>query len=143
MLRAGRKRHMVDPPLAACAMNASPSRLLADLNVFGYLFESLAVRDLRVYAQANMADVWHYRDNTGLKVDAVVEARDGRWLAIEIKLGRQRGIDQTARSLLRLRNKVDTERMGVPAKLLVVTATGYGYERPDGVSVVPGTALGP
>ena len=143
MLRNGRKRHMVDPSLAACAMNASPSRLLADLNSFGHLFESLVVRDLRVYAQANMADVWHYRDNTGLEVDAVIKARDGRWLAIEIELGRQRGIDQAARSLLRLRNKVDTERMGVPAKLLVVTATGYGYERPDGVSVVPVTALGP
>ena len=142
-LRNGRKRHMVDPSLAACAMNASPARLLADLNSFGYLFESLVVRDLRVYAQANMADVWHYRDNTGLEVDAVVEARDGRWLGAEIKLGRERTIEQAARSLLRLRNKVDTKRMGTPAKLLVVTATGYSYERPDGVSVVPVTALGP
>ena len=143
MLRQGRKRHMVDPSLAAAAMGASPARLLSDLRSFGYLFESLVVRDLRVYAQANRADVWHYRDSTGLEVDAVVETRDGRWLAAEVKLGRREGIEEAARSLLRLRDKVDTERMGQPSKLAVITASGYGYERPDGVSVVPVTALGP
>ena len=90
-----------------------------------------------------MADVWDYRDNTVLAVDAVVEACDGRWLAVEIKLGRRKGIEQAARSLLRLCNMVDAKRMGAPAKLLVVTASGYGYERPDGVSVVPMSALGP
>ena len=142
-LRNGRKRHMVDPSLAAGAMGASPVRLLSDLRSFGYLFESLVVRDLRVYAQANMADVWHYRDNTGLEVDAVVETREGDWLAAEIKLGRRKGIEEAARSLLRLRSKVDKERMGEPTKLVVITAAGYGYERNDGISVVPITALGP
>ncbi len=143
MLRNGRKRHLVDPSLAAAAMGASPARLLSDLRSFGYLFESLVVRDLRVYAQANLANVWHYRDNTGLEIDAVVETRNGVWLAVEVKLGRRKGIDQAARSLLRLRDKVDKERIGEPVKLIVITATGYGYERPDGVSVVPITALGP
>lgn len=137
------KRHFTDPSLAVAALGAGPERLLADLEALGFLFESLAVRDLRIYSQASGAAVYHYRDSDELEVDAVVEARDGRWIAAEVKLGGEEGIEQAARSLLRLRDKVDADRTGEPSKLLIVIAAGYGYDRPDGTTVVPLTALGP
>lgn len=142
-LRAAPKRHFVDPSLAVAALGASPQRLLSDLRALGFLFESLVVRDLRIYAQANAAEVYHYRDSDHLEADAVIEARDGRWIAAEVKLGGSDNIELAARSLLRLRDKVDTSRIGEPSKLLIITATGYGYDRPDGTTVVPITALGP
>jgi uncharacterized protein len=86
-LRSAPKRHFVDPSLAVAALRATPSGLLKDLNLLGFLFESLVVRDMRVYAQAADAEVLQYRDNTGLEVDVVVQARDGRWAAFEVKLG--------------------------------------------------------
>ena len=112
------------------------------MEALGFLFESLVVRDLRIYSQAAKASVYHYRDSGRLKVDAIVEARDGRWLAAEVKLGGDEGIEQAARSLLRLRDKVDSSRIPPPSKLLIVTAAGYGYDRPDGTTVVPITAIG-
>ncbi|WP_419943884.1 ATP-binding protein [Candidatus Poriferisodalis sp.] len=137
------KRHFVDPSLAAAALRAPPGRLLGDLPAFGFLFESLVVRDLRVYAQANDATVWHYRDSDHLEADAIVEAGDGRWIAVEVKLGSAEGIDDAARSLLRLAAKVDADRVGAPSKLVVITASGYSYDRPDGVAVVPVSAFAP
>ena len=142
-LRAAPKRHFVDPSLAVAALGASPQRLRSDLQALGFLFESLVVRDLRIYAQANDAEVYHYRDSDHLEADAVIQTRDGRWIAAEIKLGGDDNIEQAARSLLRLRDKVDTARIGEPSKLLIITATGYGFDRPDGTTVVPVTALGP
>ena len=142
-LRKSAKRHFVDPSLAAAALTATPDRLTRELQTLGFMFESLVVRDLRIYGEANDAAVYHYRDSDGLEADAVVEARDRRWIAVEIKLGGQQWIDEAAQSLLKLRAKIDTERVGEPAKLLIVTATGYGYDRPDGTTVVPITALGP
>lgn len=142
-LRAAPKRHFVDPSLAVAALGGSPQRLLADLEAVGFLFESLVVRDLRIYSQVNRASVFHYRDSDQLEADVVIEARDGRWIAAEVKLGGERDIEQAAQSLKRLRDKVDTSRVGEPSKLLIITATGYGYDRPDGTSVVPITALGP
>ncbi|MCY4067648.1 MAG: DUF4143 domain-containing protein [Acidimicrobiaceae bacterium] len=141
-LQSSPKRHLVDPSLAVDAIGAGPRRLLSDLRTLGFLFESLVVRDLRIYGQAQRAGVYHYRDNNGLEVDAVVEARDGRWFAAEVKLGGEEGIEQAARSLLKLRERVDDSLIGAPAKLLIITATGYGYERPDGTTVLPITALG-
>lgn len=141
-LQSSPKRHFVDPSLAAAALGATPERLLADLRALGFLFESLAVRDLRIYGQASQASVYHYRDSDRLEIDVIVEARDGRWLAAEVKLGGDEGIEQAARSLLRLRSKVDDSRMPAPSKLLIITAAGYGYDRPDGTTVVPITALG-
>lgn len=91
-LRTKPTRHFVDPALAVAALGPSPRKLLADLNLLGFLFESLVVRDLRIYAQASDAVVLHYRDNTGLEVDAIVEARDGRWAAFEVKLGGEEAI---------------------------------------------------
>lgn len=142
-LRASPKRQLVDPSLAVAALGGSPQRLLADLEALGFLFESLVVRDLRIYSQVNRAAVCHYRDSDQLEADVVIEARDGRWIAVEVKLGGEHDIEQAAHSLLRLRDKVDTSRVGEPSKLLIITATGYGYDRPDGTTVIPITALGP
>ena len=141
-LQSSPKRHFVDPSLAAAALGATPERLLADLEALGFLFESLVVRDLRIYNQAGRASVYHYRDSSKLEVDVIVEARDGHWLAAEVKLGGDEGIAQAARSLLRLRDRVDGSRLPAPSKLLIVTAAGYGYDRPDGTTVLPVTALG-
>jgi uncharacterized protein len=141
-LRTAPKRHFVDPSLAVAALRATPDRLLRDLNLLGFLFESLVVRDLRIYAQAADAQVSQYRDSGGLEVDAIVESGDGRWIAFEVKLG-QGQIDDAAASLLRFAARIDTARCGSPALLGVIVATGYGYRRKDGVAVIPIGALGP
>jgi predicted AAA+ superfamily ATPase len=141
-LRTAPKHHFVDPSLAVAALGATPDRLLGDLNLLGFLFESLVVRDLRVYAQAADARVSQYRDSGGLEVDAIVEAGDGRWMAFEVKLG-QGQIDGAAASLERFAARIDTTRCGDPALLGVIVATGYGYRREDGVAVIPIGALGP
>jgi predicted AAA+ superfamily ATPase len=135
-------RHFADPSLAVAALGADPDRLLRDVATLGLLFESLVVRDLRVLAQAIGATVSHYRDGTGLEADAVVELRDGTWAAFEVKLG-PGAVDDGARSLQRLADRVDARRHGRPAALVVVTGWGYGYRRQDGVCVVPAGSLGP
>jgi uncharacterized protein len=137
------KRHFVDPSLAVAALGASPERLVKDPAFLGFLFESLVVRDLRVYGQASDAVVLQYGDNKGLEVDAIVEARDGRWAAFEIKLGGSKGIEQGAASLRRFRTRIDPSEPDAPACLGVITGTGYGYRRDDGVTVIPIGALGP
>ena len=141
-LQQSPKRHFVDPSLAAAVLGASPVRLIEDLETLGLLFESLVVRDLRVYASANRANVYHARSSYGDEFDAVIERRDGAWVPVEVKLGARR-VDDAARSLLKGCAAVDTSDRGEPANMLVVMATGYAYRRPDGVSVVPITALGP
>ena len=141
-LQQSPKRHFADPSLAAAVLGATPRRLLDDPETLGLLFESLVVRDLRVYAAANRAEVYHCRSSYGHELDAVVEHRDGRWLAVEIKLGAAR-VDEAARSLLKTCAAIDAGERGEPASKLVITAAGYGYQRHDGVSVVPITALGP
>lgn len=142
-LRRSPKRHLVDPSLAAAALRATPARLLADLSTLGLLFESLVVRDLRVYAQPADAVVTHYRDNTGLEIDAIVDTGDGRWLGFEVKLGGDDAIDAAASALLRFADRVDNAHAGEPALLAVIVATGYGYVRDDGIAVIPIGALGP
>lgn len=107
-----------------------------DPETFGLLFETLVVRDLRIYAQAVDGDVYHYRDRNGLECDAIVHLHDGRWGAMVVKLNPARE-DDAARNLLRLADAVDTERMGAPSFLAVVCATGYAYTRADGVHVIP------
>ena len=141
-LRTAPKRHFVDPSLAVAALGATPDRLLGDLNLLGFLFESLVVRDLRVYAQAADAQVSQYRDSGGLEVDAIVEAGDGRWIACEVKLGHGQ-IDAAAASLTRFAERIDAASCGSPALLGVIVATGYSYRRKDGVAVIPIGALGP
>lgn len=141
-LRKAAKIHFVDPSLAVAALNTGPERLVKDLNLLGLLFESLAIRDLRVYSQNADAEVLHYRDSDGLEVDAIVEARDGRWAAFEIKLGFNR-IDEAAANLHKFANRIDTNVCGPPAVLGVIVGSGYGYRREDGVQVIPIGALGP
>lgn len=138
-LRHSSIRHLVDPALATAALNANPTRLLGDLNWMGFLFESMVVRDLRVYAAPLSGNVFHYRDNTGLEADAIIELPDGEWAAFEIKLGAAPDVvDRAAASLLKLRERV----AGRPPKaLVVVTGTGFGFPRPDGVLQVPIGAL--
>ena len=132
----------MDPSLATAALRADPEYLLQDVTWFGFLFESMVVRDLRIHAQAMDARVYQYRDNTGLEVDAVVDAGMGRWAAFEVRLGTGR-IDSAAATLLRFADRVDTSRCGEPATLGVIVHSGYGYTRPDGVAVIPIGSLGP
>lgn len=142
ILRRTPKRHFVDPSLAVAALGADSDLLLRDLELLGFLFESLVVRDLRVYSQASRGRVKQYRDNKGLEVDAIVEL-DGGWAAFEVKLGGEAAIDGAAANLRKFAAEVDTRRSGELAALGVVVAGGYGYTREDGVRVVPISALGP
>ena len=141
-LRQAPKRHFADPSLATVALGATPERLLADLELLGVLFESLVHRDLRVYSQAHDASVHHYRDNTGLEVDMVVEDRSGAWCAFEVKLGVGQ-VDNAAQTLLKFRDRLDLEKVGEPGTLGVIVSSGYGYMRGDGIAVIPVTAMGP
>lgn len=138
-LRASAIRHLADPALAAAALNASPARLLRDLNWFGFLFESMVVRDLRAYVEPLGAQVFHYRDEKGLEADVIIEMPDGRWAAFEIKLGGSPAVvEPAAANLLRLRDKVAGD---APLALAVITGTGYGLTRSDGVLQIPIGAL--
>jgi len=141
-LRSEPKRHFVDPSLAAVALGAHPAALLRDLNLLGFLFESLVVRDLRIYSQPERGEVQQFRDNKGLEVDAVVACPD-RWAAFEVKLGGEKAIDEASRNLLKFASEIDTKRSGAPEALGVIVAGGYGYVREDGVQVIPITSLGP
>lgn len=135
-MRSSEKRHFVDPSLATAVMRMSPESVLTDFEYFGFLFESLCVRDVRIYAQYNDGDVFHYRDKSGLESDLIVRLRDGRWAAVEVKLG-QKQIEEAARNLLAIKEKVNQKKMGAPSFLMVLTAGAYSYCRPDGVWVVP------
>jgi predicted AAA+ superfamily ATPase len=140
MLRKSPKRHFADPSMAVGALGLSVDKLLSDLNYFGLLFESLAIRDLRIYADAGGGRVFHYRDSRGLEIDAVVEYADGTWGAFEIKLGIG-AVDAAANTLLTLAAKVDTSKTKAPTTLTVITGNGFAYRRPDGVNVVPLSVL--
>lgn len=136
--------HLADPGLAVAALGGSPAALLRDLNFMGLLFESMVLRDLRVFAHHQLDEVQHYRDESGLEVDAIVRGSDGAWCAIEIKLGATPAVvDAAAATLLKFAARIDTERMGKPAALVVITGTGPGFMRPDGVMQVPYGALAP
>lgn len=135
-IRTSPKRQFVDPSIAAAVMRLTPSRLLDDFNYFGFLFESLCDRDLRIYAEAIDGQVFHYRDGSGLEADAVIALNDGRWAAVEVKLG-SKEIEDAAVHLLELKNKVNTEKMREPSFLMILTGTEIAYHREDGVYVVP------
>lgn len=135
-LRVNPKWHFIDPSLAAAALRARPAALLADLDAFGLLFESLTIRDLRIYAQTLGGAVYHYRDDTGLEVDAIVELGDGRWSAFEVKLGGADNIEKAAANLWKLKAKVSEQRASQLRSLNVVTAGAESYTRPDNVNVI-------
>lgn len=135
-IRTSPKRQFVDPSIAAAVMRLTPSRLLDDFNYFGFLFESLCDRDLRIYAEAIDGQVFHYRDGSGLEADAVIVLNDGRWAAVEVKLG-SKEIEEAAVHLLELKNKINIEKMREPSFLMILTGTEIAYRREDGVFVIP------
>ena len=137
VVRTTNTRQLCDPSIAAAAMNASPDDLMNDLNTFGLLFESLCIRDLRIYAQNLGGSVFNYRDSSGLEADAVIHLNNGQWGAIEVKLGGDENIEAGAKHLLEIKEKVDTDRMKQPSFLMVMTATYFAHRRRDGVYVVP------
>jgi predicted AAA+ superfamily ATPase len=139
-LRKSPKRHFVCPSIAVGALGLSVDKLVADLNYFGFLFESLAVRDLRIYADAHDGSVFHYKDSSDLEADAIVEYQDGTWAAFEVKLGIG-AADEAAESLLAFAERVDTKKMGAPASLNVITGNGFAHRRKDGVNVIPLSTL--
>ena len=137
-IRTSDTRYFTDPSIASAELGVGPADLINDLDTFGLLFETLCMRDLRVFAEALNGNVYHYRDKNGLECDAVVHLRDGRYGLIEVKLGGDNLIDAGAQTLKKLADKIDTDKMKSPSFLMVLTATGpYAYKREDGVLVVP------
>jgi predicted AAA+ superfamily ATPase len=135
-LRTSPKRHFVDPSIAVAALKASPDSLLNDFKTFGLLFESLCVRDLRVYSQAMSGSVFYYRDNAGLEVDVIIQLRNGRWGAVEVKMGNKE-IEDAAEKLKAFKEKIDPSKMAELSFLMVLTAGKYAYRRADGIYIVP------
>lgn len=137
-IRSADTRYFIDPSIAVAALGVGPNDLLGDLNTFGLLFETMCVRDLRVFSDALHGCVYHYRDKTGLECDAVIHLRNGAYGLIEIKLGGDAAIEHGAETLKKLRDKIDTDKMKAPAFLMVLTGTSqYAFRREDGVYVVP------
>ena len=137
-IRTSDTRYFVDPSIAVAALGLGPKDLMNDLNTFGLLFETMCVRDLRVYADALGGTVYHYRDKNGLECDAVVHLRNGSYGLVEIKLGGDNLIEEAAETLKELANKIDTTKMKSPSFMMVLTALGsYAYQREDNVWVVP------
>ena len=139
-LRTSPKRHFVDPSIAAAVLRANSDSLLSDFNTFGLMFESLCIRDLRAYAQAIDGEVFHYRDKGRLEADAIVHLKDGRWGAVEVKMGAKE-IEIATENLKTLREKINLDKMKQPSFLMVLTAGELGYKRNDGVYIVPIGAL--
>ena len=137
-VRTSDTRYFVDPSIAVAALGSGPGELMNDLKTFGFLFETMAVRDLRVYAESLGGEVRHYHDKTGLECDAVIHLRNGKYGLIEIKLGGDKLIEEGAKSLRSMQDKIDTDKMNAPSFLMVLTGTGdYAYCRQDGVFVIP------
>lgn len=140
-VKQAEKRHFCDPALACALLKASPEKLIEDLETFGFLFEALCERDLKIYAESFGAQLFHYQDYENKEIDAVIELKDGRWCAFEIKLGANQ-IEKAAKSMIELRDKIITEGGKAPSVMCVVCAmSNAAYQRPDGVYVVPITAL--
>jgi predicted AAA+ superfamily ATPase len=140
-LRKSSKRHFTDVSLAIAALGADRGSLLNDLNFTGFLFESLVVHELRVYAQANDAAVFHYKDSSDLEVDCIVQKYNGEWCAFEIKMGTGQ-IDEAAKSLLKLASVVDPKKYKQLKSLNIITGTGISYTREDGINVISLASLG-
>lgn len=141
-IRTSDTRYFIDPSIATAALGIGPNDLLKDLHTLGLLFETMAVRDLRVYADALNGEVYHYRDRNDLECDAVIHLRNGSYGLIEIKLGGDTLIEHGAKTLKKLASKIDTDQMPTPSFLMVLTGTGtYSYRRDDGVLVVPISCL--
>lgn len=137
-IRTSDTRYYVDPSIAAAALGIGPKDLLSDLSTFGLLFETLCVRDLRVYAEYIGGEVYHYRDKTGLECDTVIHLRNGSYGFAEIKLGGEKLIEEGAANLKALRDKIDTTKMKEPSFMMIIVGVGsYAYRRDDGIYIVP------
>ena len=137
-IRSSDTRYYIDPSIAAAALGIGPKDLMNDLKTFGFLFETLCIRDLRVFADALNGEVYHYRDKDGQECDAVIHLKNGKYGLIEIKLGGDKLIEEGAASLKNMEAKIDTDKMNVPSFLMVLIGIGdYAYRRRDGVYVVP------
>jgi len=137
-IRTSDTRYYSDPSIGTAALGLGPNDLISDLNTMGLFFETLCVRDIRVYAEAIDGSVYHYRDKSGLECDAVVHLRNGRYGLIEIKLGGDKLVEEGAKTLKALASKIDSDKMNVPAFQMILTGTGkYAMQRPDGIYVVP------
>lgn len=141
-IREKNTRHFIDPSIATSAIGVGPKGLFADMKTFGFFFESLAIRDLRVYCDTFGAKLYHYRDKNGREADAVIQFRDGSWALIEVKLGDQEEIDSAAEKLRNLADDID-ESTGKPAFLMVITKDSVATQREDGVYEVPLACLKP
>ena len=141
-VKQAEKRHFADPSLACAALKLTPDMLLNDLETLGFMFEALCERDLRIYAESFDASMYHYQDYNNKEIDAVIEMPNGAWAAFEIKLGANQ-IDAAAESLISLKDTIEAEKGGIPPKVLCVICglSNAAYQRPDGVYVVPITAL--
>lgn len=137
-IRTSDTRHFVDPSIGTASLGLGPDDLMNDLNTFGLFFEDLAVRDLRVFADALNGKLYHYRDSSGLECDTVLHRRNGTYALIEVKLGGEKLIEEGVNALKSLAEVIDTTRMPNPSFMMVLTAVGqYAYQRPDGIFVVP------
>jgi predicted AAA+ superfamily ATPase len=136
------KWHFTDPSIATAALRVSSDALLLDYEAFGFLFESMCVRDLRIYSQPLDGTLSYFRNKNGHEVDLILELPGGEWGAIEVKLG-GKYVDEGAKNLLKLRDDIDAEHMKQPSFLMVLTAGQFSCERPDGVLVVPVGCFGP
>lgn len=135
-IRTSDKRHFTDTSIATAVLQLTPQSLLSDFNLFGFLFEDLCVRDLRIYLQPIRGSVFHYHDNNNLESDIILRLQDGRWAAVEVKTG-SKEIEEAADNLLKLKEKIDTSKVGEPAFLMVLTGGQFAYRRSDGVYVIP------
>lgn len=140
-LRKSPKRHLCDPSLAVAILGLEKEALMKDIKFTCFLFESLAIHELNVYAKSNDATVYHYSDSYGYEVDAIVQKRNGDYAAFEIKLG-VGYIDEAAKNLKRFEENIDTEKMEPPKSLNIITGTGMSYRRPDGINVISLASLG-
>lgn len=143
-IRSAPTRYFIDPSIATAALNIGPNDLIKDLNSFGLIFENLCVRDLRIYSDILNGSVYHYRDKNSLECDCVIHLRDGRYGLVEVKLGTSESIDEGAKNLLKLKEKIDTQKMGEPSFLMVLSGVlPFAGRRADGVYVVPIGCLRP
>ena len=143
-IRTSPTRYFSDPSIASASLGLGPGDLINDLKTFGFIFENLCIRDLRVYAEVIDGKVFHYRDKTNLECDAVIHLANGKYGLVEIELGGQENIDKGANSLLKLASRIDEDKMGSPSFMMVLTGIGsYAYRREDGVVVTPISLLGP
>ena len=141
-IRTSDTRYFVDPSLAAASLRIGPQDLINNLNTTGFFFEALAVRDLRVYAESLDGDVYHYKDNLDNECDVVIHLRDGRYALLEVKLGGERLIDEGVKTLKDVLRRIDTDKMGKPAFMAIITGTErYAYRRDDGIIILPLGAL--